>query len=225
MFSDIHEAYNSGLKKQINEIEEKNNKNKYRQMMVSSVEDYQHNNNLTSPYQNIPFINAQGDLADRIDYQGTKISDLKSELGSEDSLFEEDSLTLNSENNDYSADSLSFSSNDFKKDFSHSCEYCINKYVQEFSKDDLLSIGSDYNDVFEHVSGCKYCRNEVAKKLKAKFSENKKDKIDNKKEENEINNFTDNLKSDIKEIVIVIVVGLVIIFLLDLFYRIGKKLS
>jgi NAD+--asparagine ADP-ribosyltransferase len=173
---------------------------------------------LVSPYKNtysgsnIPFINAQGDMADKINYQnpslqGTSLQDLKSEeIGSEDSLFDEDSLSFSegtTRSDQFTSDTFSLNSSDINS---------------------LQTISDDNNSLFDN----KYVSKDLEQKLKNSEDEIKKlkDQINNKKNaSSEVSNFAENIKSDIKEITIVIVIGLIIIFLLDLFYKIGKKLS
>jgi len=107
-----------------------------------------------------------------------------------------------------------------KPKYSHN--YYINKFLQDISNDgDTLSLTSSQDDiVYEHIKKCKYCKTQINKKLRQQ--------IINKPEPVKSIIYpkilpTTILGYDIKEIIIIILIGICLIFLLDLFVKIGKK--
>lgn len=96
--------------------------------------------------------------------------------------------------------------------------------------------------IYDHIQKCKYCRVQINQKIKQHYnnkynlhpSVNKQHKQHNKKSIlesfNPINTIKETFSSqelylgyELKEIVIIILVGIIIIFILDLFVKIGKK--
>ena len=208
---------------------DQNDQTEYNIIQNNNIHSYNngqsHNNGQT--HNNVPYINAQGDITEK-NMSGTYLYDLESksnnslDLDSEsNSLFDSESLSFNLNTNN-SLNSLDNSINKQPKVvFSH--DYYIKKYIKQFIIDEPMSLSlssNNSNDIFEHVSKCKYCKNEIKKYFKNKSKTNELAI----KEESELTNFTNNFKSDIKDIIVIIVIGLIIIFILDLFYKIGKNI-
>ncbi len=116
-------------------------------------------------------------------------------------------------------------------------QYYIKKFVKAMIDEAASldnSIGSSSlesfanYDVYNHVKRCKYCRSEAHKRLRSFYAKENKDDTNIKKEiEGFENNFTIPkdilLGYDLKEIVIIIIIGIILIFILDLFVKIGRK--
>nr|QBK89008.1 MAG: hypothetical protein LCMiAC02_01010 [Mimivirus LCMiAC02] len=126
----------------------------------------------------------------------------------------------------------------FKPKYSH--KYYIKKFIQEISDDDMISMTSSQDDsVFDHIKKCKYCKSEINKKLKKHYSKPIKSeepivKVTQPKQSNipyrEVAKQVDiplvpsiSLGYDIKEIIIIFIIGIILIFILDLCVKIGKK--
>lgn len=111
-------------------------------------------------------------------------------------------------------------------------QYYIRKFVKmmiDESLDNSLdgSIYSSANyDVYNHMKSCKYCRTEANKRIKSYYSRDIKNGIE-EFGNNLSNNFTIPkdilLGYDLKDIVIIIIIGIILIFILDLFVKIGRK--
>jgi len=147
-------------------------------------------------------------------YAGTMVSDLLNEHGS-DSLSLLDSDTNVPIKNNKSKN---------KKNYKIDHDYHIKKFMQQFIDDnDMMSMTSSQDDViYDHVKKCKYCKSQVATKIKNYY--------DKKNKNSETFKPTSILPKKImgysvKEIIIVILIGICIIFLLDLFVKIGKKIE
>lgn len=96
--------------------------------------------------------------------------------------------------------------------------YYIKKFMAGFIDDGSLSLGSVHdNDMYDHVKECKYCRSQISKKMKKHYSS-----LNSKTEP-----FTTTVASAIcgynfNEILIITLFGIILIFILDLFVKIGK---
>ena len=241
-YCSYNEAFGNPYDQQIKEYNRKNNniRNK-RNLLRKSVEDYQKKYKLSPPHEindtdiYHSYFNAQGDL-DRNLYpsnadlyrfnmldqemnrqrMGTKISDLrKNEMA--DKRMEKKEPSLSS----MSLDSLAETNSDVeelvkKPKYSHN--YYIKKFLQDISDDgDTLSLTSSQDDVvYEHIKKCKYCKTQINKNLKQQIQKKPESVIYPKILPTTI------LGYDIKEIIIIILVGICLIFVLDLFVKIGK---
>ena len=128
---------------------------------------------------------------------GTKISDLRQD---------DESLIDNiSSPSDPSLDL----SEPKRREYSHN--FYIKKFLQDISEEgDTTSLASDEH-VYDHIKKCRYCKTQIKKELVSK-------PVDLPK----INPPTV-LGYDVKEIFIIVLIGLCLILILDLFFQIGQK--
>jgi len=200
---------------------------------------------------NYSYFTAQGNIGS---FEGTKIKDLKSKdttsLGSlidtdlsdysNESLFSESIKSLPSSSS-VSMDTVSLL--DFKKnkkkyinelesidnsmkDRSH--EYYIRHFIKDFKDTESIAFSKkEYEDLHDHLKTCRYCKEEIKLRLNGTIVDNVPEKQNIIKKPVELgpshgSSIMDRV--DIKDVVVVIVVGIIIIFLLDLFIKINKKL-
>ena len=120
----------------------------------------------------------------------------------------------------------------------HSCGYYTSKFIETIMQHDGMSITSSqdvnnyskFDDIYDHVKQCAFCRSHINAKLKRFYKKNNTNTNDttNDNSNNKIAIIKDNFRStvkdfDIKEITIIILIGIVIIFVLDMFVKIGRK--
>lgn len=121
----------------------------------------------------------------------------------------------------------------------HSHEYFIKKFIQSIidTDIDMLSLTSSQDDeIYGHIKKCKYCRSKINTKMMKYYNDKNKPIVNVKNNSiNKTNKEVPNLRSsektkhnslinnEIKEIIIVILVGIIIIFVLDLFVKIGRR--
>lgn len=229
IYCGVDEAFDNSLKTQMNEYDRANKKNNNNNNIVqpdtydnySDIDIQNHfSNNMNQYNKMVPaFFTTQGDYSTKGPYFGTSINDLKNSTP-EDS----DSMSLLDSN--FSEDShISIQT---PKKVNHS--YCINKIVQGLIEDpDNISLASSQNDeAYKHVKTCKYCKNKINQRMKEHFNSNITQDQSNQvcKKEN-IKEYFDagNLGYDLKELLIIILAGIILIFILDLLVKIGKKMN
>ena len=183
------------------------------------------------------FFTAQGDYSTQGPYYGTTINELKGENISMD-----DSLSIL--DSDYSDDSLFDPSimknmknmknnkSQPKKKIDH--DYYINKTIKSLIEDQdsnsLSSLASSQNNyIYHHVRSCKYCKDKINEKMKEHFKPeiSKSIQKNNNNKPSDIKEYFDmtNLGYDFKEILIIILAGIVLVFILDLLVKIGKRMK
>jgi len=93
----------------------------------------------------------------------------------------------------------------------------INKFIKSIIDDcsDIASMSSGYDETYNHIKKCKYCKSQLGSRMAMKCN---KDVPDDHKE-----SYTDINKSGVKEIFLMILFGIFIIFVLDLFVKLGKS--
>lgn len=239
----VTEAFDNSLKKQLNEYESNNNNNNKShnnqgitpQYTFDNYNDidiqHQYINNSNDYKQAYPaFFTAQGEYENKDKqcenkdkYFGTSINDLK----------DNESLDAN----------ISFCDSDLSHDSSLSSkpkpklthDFCINKMINSLTEDqDTLSIASSKNEelnkeIYNHVKSCKHCKNKINEKMREQYksklnTENIINDIDKKEDIKEYFT-TQTLGYDLKELMIIILAGIVLIFILDLLVKIGKKMT
>lgn len=183
-----------------------------------------------------PLFTAQGDLSNEGGYfdsaGGTPLSEIRRQIY-EPSIYDDSLSLLDSQ----SSDSGHIFNQEFNQEFKQpvtqgkpkvqikrSHNYYIKKFMLGFIDDGSLSMSSTQdNDVYDHIKSCKYCRSQINKKMKKHYSKSKNQKNDI------VETFTADKPTicgyDLKEILVVILIGIVLIFLLDLFVKIGKNIS
>jgi hypothetical protein len=168
------------------------------------------------------FFTAQGDYSSHGPYFGTSINELK------DKTDEEMSLPDNYSFSDESLPSLK------KKSKSIDHNYCIERIVKALTEDlETTSMASticeDMDAVYAHVKKCKYCKNKINKSIKemcpSPHIEVPKPTPSQQTHQNNVEHFTQNIGYGIKELLIIILGGIILVFILDLLVKIGKKLN
>lgn len=216
MYCAINEAYNGEEETSRLADHPINNKNNNQIMMPDS-----------DPEIYPAFFTAQGDYSTQGPYYGTTINELK-----DGGVNDMDSFSL--PDSEYTNESLilkdSKKSNKKKektktKVIDH--EYYIDKTIKSLLEDQdshsLSSLASSQNNyVYQHVKSCKYCKSKINEKMKEHFQpEIKKEKNKDTVEYFDMNN----LGYDLKEIFIIILAGVVLVFILDLLVKIGKRMK
>lgn len=247
MFCGIDEAFeNNPLGSQLQKFEEQ-----YKQSLIESVNKEQriYNNYIDNNIyaDNHSFFTAQGDINNNsiknkadygFDLMGTSIYDLKKNKPDEssivslfdDSVFSSDDASTISFSGDIKSNDIKsndIKSNDFKsmgseigssysfKDRTH--EYYIRSFIDDFNNTKSMT-KTDYDDTYGHIKTCKYCKDEIKLRMNGKI-----EKVINHEKKYIIPK--NNIRNDIKEIIVVVLIGIVIIFLLDLFSKINKTLK
>lgn len=191
------------------------------------------NNSNTSPQ----FFTAQGDI-NTGNYFGTSISELKKKNSYDDefSSFGE---------SNFSDDTFSMPLREKQMDH----EECILKFMNGLSNNtENMSQCSENDKIYDHIKTCKYCRSKINQKMKKtekyinqnnENNENKgekesKEKVKVKeyfdsnisnKSNNIVNEYfsVDSIGYDLKELLVILLSGIILVFILDLLVKIGKK--
>nr|QBK88355.1 MAG: hypothetical protein LCMiAC01_00190 [Mimivirus LCMiAC01] len=201
------------------------------------------------PNINQKFFNAQGDMENNpylcnvaesrlrtldkmyqnkniVPIRGTKISDLNKRHIATNNLSMNDLSMLDSPS--MSSDMSFLHKGSINNKSTHRHDYYIKKFIQQIVDDDMMSMTSSQdNDVYDHIKKCKYCKSQINEKLKQHYK-NKKNPSTKPISQNIINpksTPTKILGYNIKEIIIIILIGLCSIFIFDLFVNIGKKIG
>lgn len=252
MYCAVEEAFDNPLRQQMQKVSREHNIKNHRESLTRNIEDYQKNNGLRPPHTStnpaiveqyindrvhpspdMPFFTAQGgynaNAMSHVEFdedsdKGTTISELKRQ--EEDSFFDDSSSFLDSNYLDLVAN------NKPKVKLGHN--HYINKFLKSIADDgsDAASIASSQDDqVYDHIKSCKYCRNQINKKMKKMYEI----KIENFNNSNiSAKETSSNVKLDVpeeifgykfKEIIIIIAVSIMIIFILDLLVRVGRKIN
>jgi len=233
----VGEAFDNSLKQQLAEYEKNNKNNK----------NNNDNNNLIQPGtfdtyeavetnngQNIypAFFTAQGDYSaknsQKSHNEGTAIKDLQNcqTEDSENLSFLDSNLSENS--------AKAYKHREPTKIIDHN--YCVNKIIKNIIEEpDIFSLGSSENDVvYKHVKTCKICKKKIDEKLKDHYKvTNQQNQQNNQLTKKEVHatqlehfNFEiPNLGYNLKEIMVIILGGIILIFILDLLVKIGKKMK
>ena len=188
-----------------------------------------------NPYQNkLPYFDAQGNYDNQKLKQvyGTKISDLNNDSSQKKSNY----IFSQSENDSFDSgkcSSLDVSDTEDKIEFNlsddydiHSYDnlnhdYCTKNFLQFFVyNDDMISLNTGFDDkIYKHVKKCKICKKRINSVLhKVKFEKQINEQIKKPVVEN-FNYFG----YDIKEIILIIVCGIILVFILDLLVKLGRK--
>lgn len=230
MFCPVNEAFDNDTHKRIEKYE--NNRHKQINNMVSDAQQLHQQYDLEPPHtyeydlnpnQGIisnyefanAFFNAQGDYED--ENYGTSIEKLKEKQMESEDNFTFSDFTLETEESKVNK----------KKGTKHTHSFYISYFLDKFLHDDMASLVSshqkDDDEVFEHIKQCKYCRSKVNEEMKDYYQQ-EISKVDEQPPIVKERSFSPiNFGYDIKEIVVIILVGICIIFILDLFVKIGRK--
>ena len=248
MYCAVNEAFNcspisKSLKNNNNTIDAFDN---YSNVSINNNNNNNNHNNNHNSHNNPAFITAQGAYSNQgpydKSYKGTTVGQLKND----NIMVDSDSFSLL--DSDFSNDSLFDPSilkmkNQKKKKMSH--EYYIEKMVkslldEDHSNQSIQSItSSENNRIYSHVKSCKICKGKVNKKMKEHFKPELIIHQDNEDTNKDTNKDTDidkvqnkvqnkeyyDLGYDLKEILIIILAGIVLVFILDLLVKIGKRMK
>ena len=114
----------------------------------------------------------------------------------------------------------------------HSCGYYMTKFIETIVHNDNTSITSSedikntskFDDIYDHVKKCLFCRSHINAKMKKIYKENQNNQLEKFEPQDITGSALAQFKDfDIKEIIIIILIGIVIIFVLDMFVKIGRK--
>ncbi len=244
MYCAVEEAFDNPLKQQMQRINRENKINNYRASLAKSVSECQHKYGLNQlqvgpmDYQfesshgknELPFYTAQGDYSKNNNLVGTSISELKQHELEKDDPFSDDALSLL--DSDYSELLVNSDSEQLQKEkiakFSHN--HYINKFLKSILDDgnDLISLASSQDaNVYDHIKACKYCRSQIGQKMKSHYTnEIKSTEVQSQVLQKRIGSFAIPDKVfgyNLKEIILIIAISIMIIFVLDLLVRIGRK--
>lgn len=96
----------------------------------------------------------------------------------------------------------------------HSHEYYIRNFLREFKGDDTTSLsGEEIEEVYDHIKSCRYCRDTV-KEDKVKAPESKPEESG-----------SDFFGTNIKEIILVIAAGIIVMLIIHLLLNLSKKIN
>jgi hypothetical protein len=198
--------------------------------------DYAHNNYINNNVNNNgnPLVNPTG-----TNDVGTTIHQLKTS-------------NKNDNNNQSLMDSLSFDDNSLSEDISLAPkkkptvvknttknktvskpldhDYCVNIITKELLNNDDATLMSSHNGkVYKHVKTCEICKNKIKKIMKEQYCDKKDNNIINLKPVNHIEHFEPEeqhnvIGYDIKELILIILAGIILIFIFDLLVRMGERL-
>jgi len=227
----------------------------YNQIQVnrpnSNSNSIKHNphDNMTPAY-----FTADGNITNEGPYYGTTITDLKkfTNNDNDDSVMSDsnssnsnnmnsDNYSTNSNDNGESLGNLSLStiSNSNISDNSRENNdyasldhyYCINTFIKTFIENpDVTSRSSTLNDnVYRHIKTCKFCKRKISERTKQSNTV-ASDKTPAQKlslsNDSILDQLTqENLGYDLKEIALIILAGIILVFILDLLVRIGRKIK
>ena len=235
----VTEAFDNSLKQKINEydknnINNNNNNNNNNNKLphtndivapdafdnYSDIDIQHHFNNNINQYQTMvpAFFTTQGDYSTKGPYFGTTINDLQNNTGNDS-----DNLSLFDSN----SSEESIISKKLPKKINH--DYCINKIVKDLLDDpDTVSLASSQNDeAYKHVKICKYCKTRINQRMSEHFNPNQISEPKQIKPIENIKEYFDvgNLGYDLKELLIIVLAGIILIFILDLLVKIGKRMN
>lgn len=195
-YCDVDEAFNNPLRKQLEQFE--NNSIDHYKKYIQGEDNYEQDKQ--------SYFDTQGDLI-----RETSLNSLKNDSFSDDSSFDLSNDSLSTDLKSYSSSSSDIS-NKSMHDYSH--EYYIRNYINYmFYLDDNKLSKKDINDINDHIRKCKFCKDETLLRMNGSISNNQKS--------NKIINLP-NINYDIKEIVIIVLIAIIVIFILDMFFKLRK---
>jgi hypothetical protein len=236
MYCGVDEAFeNNPLGQQLKELE----REQYKQSLINSVgkeqriysaqNDYTSGNNYNKSH---PFFTAQGDINNtKKESKESKAKDslfndslfsdaLSEELSFDTSLLSDKSSTLSDEINNGRKQSSKRKTHNINM-VDHTHEYYIRNFIKDVK--DIESLTSNKNDIYDHVKTCKYCKGEIMLRINGNNKEHNVVQKEQTKTTTENNNINSSLNiNNTKEIGIMVLIGIVIIFLLDLFVKVSR---
>lgn len=223
--NDYDDNINNNSDEQNNVLNNLDNNDNYSENIINNGEyytDHYSDSMINYPNHQSSFFTAQGDY---LSNRGTKITDLNiTDKYTDEYTMPSYDESLSLLDSDY-LDSNDIAQTENKPQYSHN--YCINKFISSITNNnDSLSILSDENNgIYDHIKQCKYCRTQINLKMKNFYNKPQKNN------KNEITNFIENfdvlsekiIGYEFKDVLIIILIGIIIIFLLDFFVKIGRK--
>jgi len=209
--------------------------------------DYAHNNYMEKPQLTNPYIN-DNNVGTTINQ--LKNNNKNNDTNNYTNNYKQNEIP-NDTNNQSLIDSLSFDNNtlsdeislipkskkknntknknnDTTKYFDH--DYCVKIITKELLNNDDATLMSSHNGkIYKHVKNCDICKNKIKKNMKDQYC----DKIENNIIDSKPNNIehfkvpeeqSSVIGYDIKELVLIILGGIILIFVFDLLVKMGEKL-
>jgi hypothetical protein len=228
LYCSLDEASNKSFKNKLEQYDEIHKFDNYNDINITYPQ--QQNNSQVYP----SYFTAQGDYASN--KEGTTINQLKNNYSNNIDLNNEqnnnqsivDSLSFDNDTN--FTDDITLASKFKKKDLDH--DYCVNIITKELlSNNGDASLMSSHNGkIYKHVKTCTICKNKIKKIMKEQYCSNDDNNIINKL--NGIEHFAEEQHTqlniigyDIKELILIILGGIILIFIFDLLVRMGSKLK
>lgn len=214
----------------VNEAFDHERKNQNPNNIVEGFDNY-NNLDVTAISNNIfpAFFTAQGDYNTKGPYFGTDVKDLRKDNNASYIPEESEGILFTDKLSEESMLPMPKMPKIPKipKKLSHS--YCINKMVKSLVEDSdtysmISSDNGDNGSVYNHVKKCKYCKSKINEKLKNTC--NTQPLIQKCNDDNIIEYFDiQHIGYNLKEVLIIILAGIVLVFILDLLVKIGKKIK
>ena len=229
LYCSLDDASNSSLKNKLDQYDNINKPINYdRAPDFDNYNDININNNIQTNAHFPSFFNAQGDYENK--NNGTTINQLKN--------INNDNINNNT-NNQSLIDSLSFDDSNMSDDYRHPLrsdelsnkfkkkpldhDYCINIITKELLNNGDASLMSSHDGlVYKHVKSCKICKSKIKSIMKDHYCT--PEPLYNNKIEH-FDNETNIIGYDIKELILIILGGIILIFIFDLLVKMGSKLN
>ena len=239
-----YEKNNNNYKKQLQkEVDNHNNNNNlippntfdnYTDLEINQQQNSPDNPIIQYPNVYPAFFTAQGDYSSKGPYFGTSIGDLQQENNNNDENLMEDLSMLDSFSDESLPSIRKKSKKQKAKDLDH--QYCIDKIVKSLVEEpDAVSLASTIDDidlVYKHIKTCGYCKNKINSSIKNQcnlsgYARDMKNSLTGKNpyEVKECFDTSQNMGYGLKELLIIILAGIVLVFILDLLVKIGKRLN
>jgi hypothetical protein len=196
-FSALDSPSDNALKDQLNQYDNLNTD-------FDNFNDLKINNNNNTPNNmHYPsFFNAQGDYESNA---GTTINQLKNNISIAEDTFSLDSTIT--------APSIP-KPKPQKNVYDH--DYYASKFARDMMTTDLESLMSNNDKVYKHVKSCKICKQKVKGLMKDQYCPDILPQVN-------VEHFDGNIIGyDIKELILIILGGIILIFVFDLLVRVGR---
>lgn len=238
LYSSLDDASNNSLKNKMEQYETINKFDNYNDINISPPSyftaqgDYSNNNYINQSFVGETNLNNNRVLGTTIDelknnYPPNNQNNQNNQKNNHQSLV--DSLSFD---DSILSDDLTLASKFKKKKINKTLDhdYCVNIITKELSSNGDASLMSSHNGkIYKHVKTCSICKNKIKKIMKEQYC-NKDDNIINNinvQKQNNVEHFEEQqsiIGYDIKELVLIILGGIILIFVFDLLVKMGEKL-
>lgn len=190
---------------------DKNNNDSLQDWYVNNMQ--QHHN--ASPV----YFTAQGDMGRQGNNFGTLLEDTWSQKVAKN--FKDTNIDSIKQVTDTDS---AFSIDTIKSDKSEKIDHqkCIDKMISILTTDNdnlsLVSLYSSNDDVYKHVNKCRYCKNKINEEMKKYYKSEPKEEP-----KSELLDKKYSFGYDIKELAIIIISGIILVLILDLLVKLGRK--